>query len=77
MITGAVLAVIAVRIAAVGRFDQVKFPLLLACVLAPTLLPARLGPVAAIVPITFALGLWIMCRKANSCKRMPKGRPAA
>jgi hypothetical protein len=76
MITGAVLAVIAVRIAAVERFDQMEFPLLLACILTPTLLPARYGPIAVVVPVTFALCLWIMCRKADPCKRMRKSRPA-
>lgn len=77
MITGAVLAVIAVRTTAACRFGQLEFPLLLACILTPALLPARLGPIAAIVPAIFALGMWIMCRKADPRKMLLKSRQAA
>ncbi len=59
MVTGALLAVIAAKIAA-ARFSQLEFPLLLACVMAPTILPARLGAEAAAVPVILALGLWAM-----------------
>jgi hypothetical protein len=62
MVTGAVLAVIAGRIGAGGLFDQPAFVVLLACVAAPMVLPARLGAIAAVVPVIYAWGLWVMCR---------------
>ncbi len=64
-VTGALLAVIAVRIACASGFRHLEFPVLLACILMPMILPARLGTLAAIVPATFAMGLWIICRRAD------------
>lgn len=62
MVTGAVLAVIAARIAMAGRFENLELPLLLGCVVAPVLLPARLGTATAIMPVIFAGALWMMAR---------------
>jgi hypothetical protein len=75
MIAGALLAVIAARTAAADRFNRMEFPLLVACILAPTILTARLGAIAAAVPAIFALGLWIMCQRPDSRKSMLRGRP--
>lgn len=63
MTTGAVLAVIAARIAAAGQFDQIEFALLLACVAAPVLLISHIGGLAtAALPAIFAGTLWFMQR---------------
>ena len=64
--TGALLTVIAARMARASGFRHLEFPVLLACVLLPMILPARLGALAAIVPTTFAVGLWLLCRRAAS-----------
>ncbi|HEY0202727.1 MAG TPA: glycosyltransferase family 87 protein [Acetobacteraceae bacterium] len=65
-VTGALLAVIAARMAGTGGFRPLEFPVLLACVLMSMILPARLGALAAVVPATFAVGLWLICRVAAS-----------
>lgn len=62
--TGAVLAVIAGRLST-GRFDPFEFPLLLACVVLPSILPSHVGAMAACVPVVFAAALWIMSEKAG------------
>ena len=64
MVTGAVLAVAAARLARGSQFGHLEFPVLLACILVPMILPARLGALAAAIPAMFALGLWIICREA-------------
>ena len=64
MVTGAVLAVAAARMAGAEGFKPFEFPVLLACALAPAILPARLGATAAVVPVALSLGLWMMCRTA-------------
>ncbi len=62
VVTGAVLAVIAARVAAAGRFGQAEFPLLLACVVAPVIPIARIGEAIPLVPVVFAATLWLMAR---------------
>ncbi len=57
--TGAVLAVIAARLPD-GRFGPLEFPLLLACIVLPVMLPAHVGAMAAVVPVVYAATLWIM-----------------
>jgi hypothetical protein len=59
MVTGAVLAVLAACLA--GRLDRRVFAVLLGCLVVPMLLPARLGPLAALVPVMFAGGLAVLC----------------
>jgi hypothetical protein len=61
--TGAVLAVIAARIAAKGQFGSVEFPLLLGCVILPVVLVARAGPLAAVVPAVFAALVYVFARE--------------
>ena len=72
MTTGAVLAVIAGRVSA-GRFGQYEFPLLLACIMLPAILPLHFGALAAAVPLVFAATLWIMTERAG---RIDSGRLA-
>ena len=66
MVTGAVLAVIAARIAASGRFGGGEFPLLLACVAAPAILPGHVGAASAVLPVIFALTVWKLARPRGS-----------
>ena len=63
MATGAILAVIAVRIAAPDRLRPFELPLLFACVVMPAILPAHGGALAAMVPIALGIALWILSRK--------------
>ena len=62
MVTGAVLSVIAARIAAAGRFENFELPLLLGCIVAPVLLPARVGATTAIMPVIIAGAAWMLAR---------------
>jgi hypothetical protein len=62
VLTGGVLAVIAARMAINAPFGQAEFPLLVACIVMPTVMSAQLGAVAAIAPPIFAATLWVMCR---------------
>ena len=63
-VTGAVTAVLAVRLARLGQaFPPPQLPLLLACVATPLLLPVRAGVLASVVPAFLALGLWTLCRQ--------------
>jgi hypothetical protein len=60
--TGAILAVIAGRLAA-GRFGQLEFPLFLACLMLPAILPLHFGALAVAVPVVFAATLWKMSKR--------------
>jgi len=72
MVTGAVLAVMVARMAAAGRFGAAEFPVYLACIAAPALLPARLGLAAVLVPVVLAPALWIVVRGGGTAaSRVP------
>jgi hypothetical protein len=62
VVTGAALAVIAARTTAKSRFRPMELPAILACILSPAILIARPGAVAAVVPVIFALVLWVLSR---------------
>jgi hypothetical protein len=62
IITGPVLAVLAGRLASSDSLDLRHFALLLACIIAPIILIARLGAVSAVVPMIFAATLFVLCR---------------
>ncbi len=68
--TGAVLAVIAVRVAVAERFDQGELPLLLGCVVAPIIPILRVGAgvpiLATVVPAVFAGTLFMMSRSLKN-----------
>jgi hypothetical protein len=63
IVTGAVLAVLADSHAQSDLFDRRCLFLLLACVIAPIILIARLGAVSAAVPVVFAATLFVLCRQ--------------
>jgi hypothetical protein len=72
MVAGAVLTVVAARIAAAGRFGGIEFPLLLAAVAVPVILPAHVGAASAVLPAIFAGVLWSLAyRPARLGQALP------
>lgn len=63
MCCGALLAVIAARLAAGGRFAPLELPLLLACIAMPAILPVRSGAACVMIPALFAVACWAMSRR--------------
>jgi hypothetical protein len=76
MVTGAVLAVIAARMAAAGRFGGVEFPLLVAAVAVPAILPAHVGAASAVLPVMFAGVLWTLTQVRRGRAQTLPSRPA-
>ena len=76
MTSGAILAVISARITAGSRFAGIEFPLLLAAILIPAILPAHLGALAGVVPAILAAFLWIICVTADYRNPDPELAPA-
>ena len=69
MVTGAVLAVIAARMATPdGKFGGAEFVALLACIFAPLILVLRIGSLAEVATLAVAASLWTL---------RPEGRAAA
>ena len=79
--TGAALAVIAARLST-GQFRPLEFPLLVSCVVLPTILAAHIGAMAAAVPVVFAATLWLMSARfgrteqnSDAACTVPETRP--
>jgi len=62
LVTGAALAVLAVRVKSGQGYRPLELTALLACVLAPAIVMARVGAVTAATPMIFALCLWVLAR---------------
>lgn len=72
MVTGAVLAVIAARIAERGRFGAAEFAVLLGCILAPLVQVAHFAGVAILTPAVIGAAVWLIARGAGAkCAALP------
>ncbi len=77
MVTGAVLTVIAARMVPGGRFGSAEFPLLIAAIAIPALLPAHVGALSAVMPPIFAGVLWNLARAPAPPAQALPSRPLA
>ncbi len=71
IVTGPILAILAEWFVSSNSFDVRRLALLLVCVTAPIILIARLGAISVLVPVIFAVTLFVLCWDGQDPAKSP------